>query len=43
VIVAVPADTAVTRPVLLTVAEGELEIHVRSLFDASFGATVAVN
>jgi hypothetical protein len=41
--VVVPADTAVTSPVLLTVAEGELEIHVTSLLDALFGETVAVN
>ena len=44
VIVVLPAVTAVTNPVWLTVATlGVLLVHVTFLFVASLGATVAVN
>ena len=44
VIVALPLDTAVTRPVLLTVAtDGLLLVHVTLLFVALLGVTVAVS
>ena len=44
VIVAVPLDTAVTTPVLLTVATCELLLfHVTFLFPAFVGVTVATS
>ena len=44
VIVAVPADTAVTRPSASTVAMDSLEDdHVMFLFEALVGATVALS
>lgn len=43
VIVADPTDTAVTRPVLLTVAVGPLLVHVIALFVAFDGDSVATS
>jgi hypothetical protein len=43
VIIAVPADTAVTTPDEFTVALEEFELHVTNLFVALDGVIIAVN